>query len=493
MMLRRMMAAGLIVGLAVAIFSSCGGNNNVTIQPIENGTLFTFVGDAPVSDVLSFRVTISSMNLRVAGTNSGVDVFPSTAQPLPLKRVDFCALRDFSTIIDLSTVPEGNYDLVTIGFSIGQLTLYDPTSDPPIKKLTVTLSTATPEIPIQPNLTLVKNQVNALRLDFDLLRSIRVDANGQVTGKVIPTFTATPIIATDTEGFGAFDDLVGFVQSVQPNPITTNFTGALTLQLLAGSGPAVSINFTSTTKLYGVPALNQLETGRVVEVGATMDSGGNLVADTVEAEDRAIVEANKLAFLGLVTSVTKDENGNATQFDFYVREEEPDVSTAVPLDSVVVVNVLPATTLQYSSRPTNFAPALPFDAKAIAVGQELIVNGVYTVVANQPTTVAASMIFLKLQTVQGTLGSLAQIGPDGRRGAFWLVTQASLLEGSPVLVLTSANTVYVNVLGLAEIIPQAELLVRGLPFYQTEATTINGVVVPAGTLVVKARQVHQLD
>ena len=492
-MLRRMLATGLTVGLAVAMFTGCGGSQGPTIKPIQRGALFTFLGDTPISDVLSLRGTITTMKLKVAGSTNTFEVFPTNAQPLSLKRVDFSALRDFSTIIDLSSIPEQNYDQVTIGLSIGQLILYDPTSDPPIKKLPVKISTATPAIPINPNLTLVKNQVNALRLDFDMLRSIQVDADGQVTGDVTPTFKATPVVATDAKGFGEFDDLVGFVRSVQPNSTGQNFTGAVNLQLLAGSGPAVSINLTAATKLYGVAALNLLETGRVAEVGATMDKNGNLVADTVEVEDRAIVEEKKLAFLGLVTSVTRDENGNATQFDFYVREEEPDASTSVPLDSVVKVNVLPTTTTQYSSRPTNFAPALPFDAKAITVGQELIVNGVYTLVTDQPTSVDASMIFLKLQTMQGSLGSLVQVGKDGRSGAFWLLPHASLLGGSPILVFTSSDTAYLNLLGLADITPQATLLVRGLPFYQAEATTINDVVVPAGTLVVKARQIHQLE
>ncbi len=492
-MLRRKLVIWLILGLSAATFSNCSRDEGPTIRTIQRGALYTFLGDTPVSDVLAFHATITSMKLKVAGSTNEVAVFPSTAQPLGLKRVDFCALRDFSTIIDLSSVPEENYDQVTMGLSIGQLILYDPTSDPPIKKLAVTLSTGTPAIPILPNLTLVKNQVNALRLDFDMLRSIQLDENGQVTGAITPTFKATPVIATDAKGFGEFDDLVGFVRSVQPNPITQNFVGALTLQLLSGSGPAVTINFTSTTKLYGVPALNQLETGRVAEVGATMDKNGNLVADTVEVEDRAIVEEKKLAFLGLVMAVTKDGTGKVTQFDFYVREEEPDASTFVPIDSMVTVKVLPETALQYSARPTNFDPALPFDAKAITVGQELIVNGVYTLVTDEPTTVDASSIFLKLQTMQGSLGSLAQVGQDGRSGAFWLLPHASLLGGSPILVFTSRDTAFLNILGLADITPQATLLVRGLPFHQTEATTINDVVVPAGTLVVKARQIHQLE
>lgn len=494
MMLRRKLVVWLILGLFAASFSSCHRDEGSTFTAIQHGALYTFLGDTPASDVLAFHATITTMKLKVAGSTNEVAVFPSTAQPLGLKRVDFCALRDFSTIIDLSSVPEEHYDQVTIGLSVGQLILYDPTSDtPPIKKLAVTLSTTTPAIPILPNLTLVKNQVNALRLDFDMLRSIQLDENGQVTGAIIPTFTATPVIATDAKGFGEFDDLVGFVRSVQPNPIGQSFTGALTLQLLSGSGPAVTINFTPTTKLYGVSALNLLETGRVAEVGATMDKNGNLVADTVEVEDRAVVEEKKLAFLGLVMAVTRDDAGKVTQFNFFVREEEPDVSTFVPIDSIVTVKVLPETAMQYSARPTNFDPVLPFDAKAITVGQELIVNGAYTLVTDEPTTVDASSIFLKLQTMQGSLGSLVQVGQDGRSGAFWLLPHASLLGGSPILVFANSNTAYLNILGLADITPQATLLVRGLPFHQTEATTINDVVVPAGTLVVKARQIHQLE
>ncbi len=492
-MLKRKLMVGLALGLCAATFLSCGGGNGPTIKPIERGALYTFLGDTPVSDVLSFRANVTAITLKQTGVDNTVTVCPASASALCRKQVDFAALRDFSTILDLASVAAVDYERVDLGISSGQLVVYDPTSDPPIKKIPVKLSTSTPQIPIQPGFSLVKNQVNALRLDLDMLRSIQVDAEGQVTGDVTPTFKATPVVASDTQGFGVFDDLVGFVRSVQPFPIGGNFIGSINLQLLAGSGPALSVNFVSTTQLYGVAALNLLETGRVAEVGAMIDKNGNVVADVVELEDRAVVEEKKLAFLGVVLSVAKDDAGNVTQFRFYVREEEPDVSTTVPLDSVVTVNVLPETTMQFSARPTNFDPALPFDAKAITVGQELIVNGVYTVVTDQPTTVDASSIFLKLQTIQGSLSSIAQLGNDGRSGAFWLAPDATLLAGSPILVFANSNTAYLNLLGLADITPRATLLVRGLPFYQTGATTINGVAIPAGTLVVKARQIHQLD
>jgi len=63
------------------------------------------------------------------------------------------------------------------------------------------------------------------------------------------------------------------------------------------------------------------------------------------------------------------------------------------------------------------------------------------------------------------------------------------------MVLTSNQTAFVNVSGLSSLSghgTQPSLLVKGLPFFEVQAQTINGVPVPAGTLVIVAKQVHQL-
>ena len=496
LMRKRTLAVGLMVGLAALIMASCGGNDTATPRVLGKGALITFIGDTPASDVLSLRTTITGMTLKQEGTANRVAVFPTSSSTTSLVKVNFASLRDFATVLTIAALPETTYDEVILTFSASQIVLYDPSKDPPIRVVNARLSTATPVIPIQPALTVTKDGVFALRLDFDILRSIEVDPNGEVNGNVTPVLSAAPVDSIEGQGFGELDDLVGFVRTVSPYSTGQNFTGAFTLQLLAGTGPAVTVNFTSSTELFGVSALNQLETGRVVEVDAVVDEGGNVVAKTVEVEDRAVLADEKLAFLGSVLSVTRDYSGNVVQFSFYVREEEPDSGGYVPLDSVVVVNVSSTTNFQYSSRSTNFA-SLPFDATAVTPGQELIVHGKYTRATDQPTTVAANSIFLKLQTVQGNLSSLVQVGSDDKTGAFWLTPSASLLQGAPILVFTTNTaefqTAFVNVFGLAELAPQANLLVRGLPFYENQAGTINGVAVPAGTLVITARQIHQLQ
>jgi hypothetical protein len=507
----RWWVAGLILGLAALLFPGCGGNNNTGPAVTQTGPLYIFIGDVPAGDVLSLRASISTLTLRVQGsTDHNVTVFPTTTNATSLFKVNFASLRDFSTILNLTSIPEATYDQATLTMSAPQLGLYDPSQDPPFQSLVATLTRTAPPVPISPPLTIKKGTLSALRIDFDIGRSIQVDAQGQVTNQVNPILKAATVVPADPDGFGFFDDLVGFVRTVSPYPVGQNFTGSFSLQLLSGTGPSVAVYLTydadnpndpnKTTQLYGIPDgngdgipdLNQLLTGQVAEVGAYIDNNGNVVARTVQAEDRAVIELHQLAFLGYVLSVTKDADGNVTQFQFYVREEEPDVSAGVPLDSVVTVNVGSTTTFNLSSPPINFA-SLPFNATSIVPGQELIVHGQYTVVTDQPTTVAANSIYLKVQTIQGRLGSLAQVGSDGKTGALWLTPASSLLQPTPVLVMTNVDTVFLNVFGLSHISPQAKLLVRGLPFYQAEAGTINGLAVPAGTLVVMTRQVHQLD
>jgi hypothetical protein len=491
-MLKRMLAVGLVVGLAALTLASCGGKNSTSSASVGNGALYTFIGDTPpASDVLSLRATVNSITLTQQGTTNEVGALASSSAYIKL---DFTSLRDFATVLALSQVPELTYDKVTISLSSAQITLYDPTQSPPVRVLYADMSPSAPVIPIRPALTVTEDEVAALQLDFDLLRSVSIeeDADGKLSATLTPVMKASPVAPVAGQGYGQFDDLVGFVRSVTPYPVGGYFNGAFSLQLLAGTGPAISVYFTDSTQLYGVPALNQLEPGRVVEVDAVVDEKGNLVGKTVEVEDRAVVAESKLAFLGYVISVTKDDTGNVTQFSLYVREEEPDASGDVPLDSVVVVKVSSTTTFQYSSRATDFA-SLPFDATAVAPGQELIVHGKYTNMAEQPTTVDANSIFLKLQTVQGTLYSLLRVESDGKTGAFQFAPAATLLQGAPILVFTNNETVFVNVFGLAELTPQSTLFVKGLPFYQRQAGTINGVTVPAGTLVITAGQVHQLQ
>jgi hypothetical protein len=334
--------------------------------------------------------------------------------------------------------------------------------------------------------------LNVLRFDFDMLKSIQLDEEGHVSGNITPVLSAIPVTETASEGFGYFDNLTGFVMTVSPNP-SGEFKGSLALQLLSGSGPAITVNIKDENDLFGVPDLKSLETGRVLEVIAKVDANGNIVAQHVEVEDRAVVEEKRIAFIGTVLPTpVKDASGNVTQFKLFVRAEEPDMSREVALNSIVTVNVSPSTYFQISARPANFVN-MTFDPSSISVGQELVVHGQYTLVTDEPTVVDANSIYLKVQTMQGGLSQLINVGSDGRTGAFRLGTCSTLLQSTPVIVITNSQTAFVNVFGLAEISSQATLLVRGLPFFVKNATVVRDIPVPAGSVVMVARQIHQLQ
>ncbi|MBI4164138.1 MAG: hypothetical protein HY508_00210 [Acidobacteria bacterium] len=482
---------GLLVLALAGLGLSCGSKTPVGPELAKSGTVYTYIGDSPACDVLSFRMNISGLAFRRSSNSSSfATVFPTQSIYYSL-HMDYAALRDYFTIMYLAALQEDTYDGAQLTLTLPKIAIYDSSVDPPIRVLDGVLSTTTPLVPLQPSITVSSTKLNVLRFDFDMSKSLQLDAQGQVTADIIPVVTATPVNAAADNTYGTLDDLVGFISQVSPTP-TGTFIGTFKLQLHSGSGQGVPISIKPDTSLSGVPDLKSLETGRVVEVMAKVDSVGNIVAENVEVEDRAVAEENRIAFFGTVLPTpVLDASGNVTQFKLYVRAMEPDKSLDVPLDSIVIVNISPATGFQVSPRPENLTP-LQFGATSITVGQELLVHGQYTLTTGQPTVIDANSIYLRRQTVQGGLSSFIQVGSDGKSGAFWLSGCSTLLQSTPIMVMTTAvDTAFVNVFGLAGISPQATLFVRGFPFFVKDATVIRGTPVPAGTLVLFATQVRQ--
>jgi hypothetical protein len=424
-------------------------------------------------------------------------------------RANLAQLRDFSTILYEYSVPEGSYNQANFTLQLAQLAVYEPTLSPPVKLLSATLAPTNPTVALDPPLVITAGQANVLRLDFDVLRMLQVDSTGQLTGSVTPVIGAAQLTASASGGFGEFDDLWGFVRSVTPTTSTTNpaFTGSFVMQLLGTStsgAPAVTVNVTEDTTNVGFLDLPHLVTDSYVEVAATLDSQGNVVANTVEfqaVEDPYPTNSSvtpSTALIGPIVSITTDQAGNPTQFDLWLRDAEPYDSSSLNLNSVFEVDLSSNPTYQVSVMGPNFAN-LTFGATNLAVGQEVVVHGAYTKAASTTGsgstllgTVKPTAIFLRLQSMQGTLGSILQIGSDDRTGAFVLNPCCTLLQGAPIYVLTNSQTTYVNVTGLGGLTLQDSLLVKGMPFYEAQAGTINGIAIPAGTLVVQAKQVHLL-
>jgi hypothetical protein len=352
-----------------------------------------------------------------------------------------------------------------------------------------------------------------MQIDFDMLHMIESITTDPTTGKLLvtgtPEITMTPLTAAGSQGqgFGELDDLVGFVRSVTilPPGSTSLYKGSFNLQLLSASiigPPLVAVNLSSSSQLYGFSELNQVVTDDFMEVDAYIDVDGNFVATSVEDEYTEQPWNNILAIIGPVTSVSRDSSGNVTSFNLWARDVEPNDATVVTLETIPVVNVSSSTIYQYSSRSVNFAN-LPFGPSNITVGQEVVVHGLVTPPTGSsgsgapplPTTVAAAKVYDKLQSILGSFNTLVQAANDDKTGAFVFTPCSTLFQGVPTMVLTSNQTTFVNASGLSSLSGHGSppnLTVKGLPFFEQQAQTINGVPVPAGTLVILAKQVHQL-
>jgi hypothetical protein len=527
-MLKRTGTMALMAVLTVAFLTSCGGLSptptTTTTSTKPAGSLITLVGDTPgLCDVVSYTFSITHLSL-IGPYQVGTVPINSNSLSEPQIRINLGCLRDFTTPLNLSSANVGTFNTAYITLIEPDLFFYDPTILPPNPPINIPNFTMNPlkniQIPVNPPLVVSNGAASVLQIDFDVAHMIESITTNPTTGKLTvtatPEITMTPITAAGSQGqgFGVLDDLVGFVRSVTippPNNLTL-YDGSFNLQLLSASvssPPVATINLNSSSQLYGFSNLNQLVTDSVMEVDAYIDVDGNFVATSVENEYTESLPplgssaAPTLALIGPIISLTRDSNGNATTFNLWARDVEPPDLAAVNTDTMVTVNLSPQTIYQYSSRSSNFAN-LPFGPGNFTLGQEVIVHGLVTVpkassgsgAPTLPTTVTAFKVYDKLQSFQGGFSSLVQVAGDDKTGAFTFNPCGVMFQGTPAMVLTNNQTAFVNLTGLSAITGQSgqpTLLVKGLPFYEAQAQTIYGVPVPAGTLVIIAKQVHQLQ
>ncbi|HEV2178042.1 MAG TPA: hypothetical protein VGW33_12720 [Terriglobia bacterium] len=523
-MLRRRLTLGLVAAIAAIVLAGCGSSSSSSSSSTI-GSLYTLIGDTPLCDILSFRLTATGLDLVPTTGTTNATILNSNVTAI---KVGFSILQEFSTVLALTSVVSQTYNQGSFAVSAPVVVRYDPTQNPPISSVTATTSAATTMFPVEPPVTISASAISVMQMDLDLQHSVQFTTNsqGQVTGATVTPVVTVGALSASSTGFTELDDLVGFVLSVNPNTFTsgtpgtssaTTFAGSMSIQLLSSSvsgagGPAVNVSFptdyfaqniicasaTVSNQPCSSMLLNQVLTPSFVEVDALIDPNGNLVAKSVQLEDVENVAQSMLAFIGYVlTKPTTDSSGNVA-FDLFILEEEPDDDFAVPLDSVVTVTA-PASTVYSVGQPANDFANLGFGAAQLAVGEEVVVHGIFTRPTPPPppavaplTTVAAAKIYLKLQTHLGNFSSLLADASDDHTGAFVLAPCASLFNNAPIYVFTDSTTNFVNLSGLSALTAQPTLTVKGLLEFQPKATTINGVTVPAGSLVLLARQVHQL-
>ena len=483
-----------VLACCLSLFTlGCGaGSGGIPeiLQP-ATGDVALLASDSPSCDAISFRVTITGASLTPASGGSPVALI-SSAAPVT---VDFAALLDFKAPLTFAQVPPDTYSKFTVNFADPHLTVIDTTQSPPqpveipadMAPLSVTAS-------LSPSLAVAANGSSALLLHFNLLKSLQTDAHGQLTGAVVPVVEAAAVTASLESGFGDLEDLKGIVQSVSETNANPAFTGSFTILPSLSNTGLLTINVTGTTKFDGVSGLGGLAAGRTfVEVDAFLDTSDNIVAREVEAESEESLAGNQAAFSGLITSLDRDASGNATQFQMFVRDEAPDLTALVPQGSLLLVKVAGATQFVITPDGVNQAN-LPFNAASLGPGQSVIVHG--EAQAGTSPSVAAGAIFLRLQSVAGTLVPALPpvVGNDGKTGGFTLAPCSSLYAGAPVTVFTFASTDFSGVTGggLSGLSAGPLWVVKGVTLFEQSPVFVNGLGLAPPSTAAQAKDIREL-
>jgi len=302
----------------VAAISGCGnssGNPGGNINPQSNSVFVTGT-DAPLPSVVGFRVDITGLTLS-DGTGTPVSVLTGT------QTVDFARLNGLRTLLDINTIPTGTYTQAVVTLanpSIDYLNVTNPQTNPPTHPTLSTLdtsatsnpqlslTTSTVTINLATPLVVSAGDIDGLRFEFDIRKSVAVDGTGQITGAITPTLDLKVITPSDADAY--IDEFDAGVVSV--NAAGNSFV------IQGPHGHQFTVNVNQQTEWEGNETINDLTTTSIVEISGTLDrTSAAILPDTI-----AIVSQDKFWAGGLVTYVDPPV-GTATDFDMYVRNVLP--------------------------------------------------------------------------------------------------------------------------------------------------------------------------
>jgi Domain of unknown function (DUF4382) len=307
--------SGICLSALVAFAAGCGGGSATITSPApQSGAVFVVGTDAPLPSVISFQVDITGLSVS-DGVNPPVSVLSGS------QTVDFARLNGLHTLLDLNTIPAGTYTTVNVTLAnpqISYLNVANPPTNPPTRPAISTLnSQTTPPVTLtQSSVTLNlaqplivnANDIIGLAFEFNLRKSIQVDANGQITGVVNPTLNLKTVTPSDADAY--IDEFIAGVVSINASGNSFVIQGP--------RGHQFTVNVNSQTEWEGNETINDLTTSSIVQISGTLDrTVGTILADSV-----CIVSQDKFFAGGLITFVDPPVN-TATDFDLFVRNVLP--------------------------------------------------------------------------------------------------------------------------------------------------------------------------
>ena len=447
-MKRSFLHLGLLALIALTLVG-CGGGAGMSSNSNSGGNqsaVFVTGEDAPVSSVVAFNITISSIAL-----NNGSTSVMALSTPTS---VDFGRLVGLRSLLGFNTIPAGTYTSATVTLaasnpspSINYVNL--TTTPPSISTAAGVLSTSTVTVafPAGKPLVVASNGLAGLHMDFDLRKSLAIDGSGNLVinnGQI----AVTPVL--DVMAVSASDDL-GQITDFKGNVVSVNTAmNSFVMQGPYGFQEVIDVN--SQTQYNGSNSLSSLMANGIVSVEGTVQADGSILASSVE-----LITTDKAFISGRILAV--NPGPVVTMFV----GEEVGTSATIPVDSVYTVDLSQVSRYDICFIDNWFTSEL-FNSSSLVAGQRIFVGGTYLSNAFTP-----AMVSLRRQGVVGSLVPNSVNITSGNIGSFQMQNDAlmSYSAGGPFTVFTVDKTVFVNINGLSglQAAGATNLEARGLVFY----------------------------
>lgn len=447
---------------AVVGLSSCGGSMSSPTPQAGQASVFTVGTDAPLPSIVSCEVNVTGISLNNGGTPVSV-----LAQPAI---VDFAQLSGLHQLLDLTAVPTGTYTSATITIASPVIGYLNTSVTPPtVSTINGTLTQSSVTVNFAQPVVVTNADLFGLRMEFDLRQSLQTDMNGQVTGTVNPVFEVALLNSTDAQV--SIDDFHGGVVGV---------TGPNSFTIQGPHGRQWTVETSASTMMDDPNTpLSAFTTTTIVEVSGTLDPvSHDIVASEVE------VVSNDAFYLGGLFTNIRPSPGAATQADLYVREELPAIN-GISDGEIETLNLNGSENylIEHIHLPLT---TLLFNNSELAAGQRVGIGGA-VVTANGATTLTVHRVVLKRQGQAGTWVPGSTVIQNNNAGTFQLNDNwtAGVLLPSPLTVMTTNDTNFINLSGLSALTGTSALRIRVVGFILINQTT--------GQAVMVARSVEQLS
>jgi hypothetical protein len=420
--------------------SSTGSSSSITTGPA-----FVVGTDAPMASVTSFAVQIESIN---AIDSDGNSVPLISGSP----NVDFARYNGLQTLLDMNDVKADTYNSVQITLGAATISYLNiqagsaPTIVTEAATYPGSASTYTYTAILAKPLVVATTGPVGLRVDFDLRKSIDVDANGDITGSVNPTFDVKAVGTSDAGGY--IDTFVAAVVSVPA-------AGAQSFVVQGPHGQQFTINVNGQTEWENGESISDLTASSIVEVSGTLDKADS----TLDADDVSILSQNGFYAAGQITYVTPT-SGAASSFDLYVRALLP-ANTGIKLGDIATVDLNGKENYFISRMHDQFLSKFLFNSSQLLPGQDVAVGGPATGAANEDA-VTVKRVVLRHWGFNGTVLANTANQPAG---TFQMQVNgfAGLLIPQEVTVYGLTNTDWRNGWsGLSDVTVGANVRVVGL-------------------------------